>query len=192
MRRLVSSALERAGLEVVATACDGDEALACWERLRPDAMTLDLAMPGKDGIGVLRHLREQGERGVPVVVVSAFSPAHGARAVDALAEGAFDLVAKPAAGEPLTDFFDQVEAKVRLAATSRPVAPRAPKLPAAPMRPRAAIGTRKLVLIASSTGGPRALAELVPALPASVGAGTLIVQHMPAGFTASLAARLDR
>src|SRR4051794_32116518 len=97
MRRLVSSALERAGLEVVATACDGDEALACWERLRPDAMTLDLAMPGRDGIGVLRALRANGAGGrpVPVVVVSAFSPAHGARAVDALAEGAFDLVAKP-------------------------------------------------------------------------------------------------
>src|SRR5690348_189955 len=83
MRRLVSSALERAGLDVVATACDGDEALAAWEQHTPDAMTLDLAMPGRDGIGVLRALRNGGQASVPVVVVSAFSPAHGARAVDA-------------------------------------------------------------------------------------------------------------
>jgi two-component system, chemotaxis family, protein-glutamate methylesterase/glutaminase len=189
MRRLVSSALERAGIDVVAHACDGDEALACWERLRPDAMTLDLAMPGRDGIGVLRALRAGGERSVPVVVVSGFSPGHGARAVDALAEGAFDLVAKPASGEPLTDFFEQVEAKVRLAVGARAVAAR-PARPAAPVgAPR--VATRKLVLIASSTGGPRALASLVPQLPATVGSGVLLVQHMPAGFTASLAARLD-
>jgi two-component system, chemotaxis family, protein-glutamate methylesterase/glutaminase len=189
MRRLVSSALEHAGLEVVATACDGDEALACWERLRPDAMTLDLAMPGRDGIGVLRALRAGGDASVPVVVVSAFSPAHGARAVDALAEGAFDLVAKPSTGEPLTDFFQQIEAKVRLAVASRAVVAR----PAAPVaKPVGRTTSRKLVLIASSTGGPRALASLVPQLPATVGSGVLLVQHMPPGFTASLASRLDR
>ena len=68
-------------------------------RLRPDVLTLDLAMPGLDGIGVLRALRDAASP-IPVVVVSAFSPAHGARAVDALAEGAVDLVAKPVAGEP--------------------------------------------------------------------------------------------
>ena len=94
MRRVLTQALRDAGFDVVGEAADGDEALALYRELRPDAMTLDLAMPGMDGIGVLRALR--GERSsLPVVVVSAFSPAHGARAVDALAEGAFDLVAKP-------------------------------------------------------------------------------------------------
>jgi two-component system, chemotaxis family, protein-glutamate methylesterase/glutaminase len=215
MRRVVTATLEHSGFTVVGAAKDGDEALALCERERPDAMTLDLAMPGLDGIGVLRALRKQGERATPVVVVSAFSPAHGARAVDALAEGAFDLVAKPAVGDGIDRFTNELSDKVRLAAASRRgVRRRAPE-PAAPAetaartrsplaatgtagtsrlerRARAHAGTRRVVVIACSTGGPKALAELVPALPAPLGAGTLIVQHMPPGFTGSLAARLDR
>src|SRR4051794_41113077 len=117
MRRLLTQALRDAGFAVVGEAADGDEALALYRDLRPDAMTLDLAMPGMDGIGVLRALR--GERSsLPVVVVSAFSPAHGARAVDALAEGAFDLVAKPAFGEPLETFVSSLREKVSAAAGS--------------------------------------------------------------------------
>ena len=104
MRRILSDALGRQGFDVVATAADGDEALAACNEHRPDAMTLDLHMPGLDGLGVLRALRAGKAEPVPVVVVSAFSPAHGARAVDALAEGAFDLVAKPAMGESMADF----------------------------------------------------------------------------------------
>jgi two-component system chemotaxis response regulator CheB len=194
MRRLLTQALRDAGFDVVGQAADGDEALALYRDLRPDAMTLDLAMPGMDGIGVLRALR--GERSsLPVVVVSAFSPAHGARAVDALAEGAFDLVAKPAFGEPLETFVGALRDKVTQAASSTAVAARPPR----PARPtaaararRAPAGSKKVVLIATSTGGPRALAELIPALPSPLGAGGMIVQHMPAGFTASLAQRLDR
>src|SRR4051812_25607105 len=90
MRRMLASILSAAGFDVVGEARDGDEAVALCARLRPDAMTLDLAMPGLDGLAVLTAL--QGTP--PAVVVSAFSPAHGARAVDALALGAFDLVVK--------------------------------------------------------------------------------------------------
>jgi two-component system chemotaxis response regulator CheB len=137
-----------------------------------------------------------------VVVVSAFSPAHGARAVDALAEGAFDLVAKPAFGESLDGFSAELGRKVTEAAHAgrvrRPVRRTLPRRPApAPTlaAPRAAVARRSaggtVVVIASSTGGPKALGELVPALPSPLGAGGLVVQHMPAGFTASLAARLD-
>jgi two-component system chemotaxis response regulator CheB len=207
MRRLLTQALRDAGFEVVGEAGDGDEALALYRDLRPDAMTLDLAMPGMDGIGVLRALR--GERSsLPVVVVSAFSPAHGARAVDALAEGAFDLVAKPAFGEPLETFVSTLREKVSAAAQSlAPAAPtgsheaRAARVtpttghaPVSRLRARRSSpsGTKKVVLIATSTGGPRALAELLPKLPSPLGAGGMIVQHMPAGFTASLAQRLDR
>jgi len=203
MRRLLSQALTDAGFEVVGQAADGDEALALYRDLRPDAMTLDLAMPGMDGIGVLRALR--GERSaLPVVVVSAFSPAHGARAVDALAEGAFDLVAKPAMGEPLEQFASSLREKVSAAAASAGApaaaapAPAAPRAGSAVARLRArrlaagAVGAKKVLMIATSTGGPRALAELVPALPGRLGAGGMIVQHMPAGFTASLAQRLDK
>ena len=197
---MLAHALTDAGFDVVGQARDGDEALELCRRLRPNAMTLDLAMPGMDGIGVLRELRRPGAPAIPVIVVSAFSPAHGARAVDALAEGAFDLVAKPGAGAPLSAFVAELADKVRAAAgslrrriTGAAVAA-APAAPAAPA-PRSATsvaGTKPLVFIASSTGGPAALARLVPRLPARLGAGTVIVQHMPPGFTTSLASRLDR
>src|SRR5688572_26770902 len=124
MRHLLSDALGRQGFDVVATAADGDEALAACRAHRPDAMTLDLHMPGMDGIGVLRALREGKAEPVPVVVVSAFSPAHGARAVDALAEGAFELVAKPAFGESLDTFTSELGRKVGEATGNRPHPPR--------------------------------------------------------------------
>jgi two-component system chemotaxis response regulator CheB len=201
MRRLLTQALGDAGFDVVGEAADGDEALALYRELGPDAMTLDLAMPGMDGIGVLRALR--GERSsLPVVVVSAFSPAHGARAVDALAEGAFDLVAKPVFGEPLEQFVAALREKVTAAAAasaSTVVVPTRKRVPlsAAPAvarlrARRAPAAAKKVVLIATSTGGPRALARLIPALPSPLGAGGMIIQHMPEGFTASLAERLDR
>src|SRR4051794_18629644 len=206
MRRVLTHALTDAGFDVVGQAKDGDEALELCRRLRPDTMTLDLHMPGMDGIGVLRELRRPGAPSIPVIVVSAFSPAHGARAVDALSEGAFDLVAKPGAGDALSTFVAELSDKVRAAAGSlrrriaRPAAVAAPApaaAPAAPARPArrvaaGAVGSKPLVFIASSTGGPAALARLVPQLPERLGAGTVIVQHMPAGFTASLAARLDK
>jgi len=80
MRSIVTASLQKAGVKVVGSARDGDEALALCEREQPDAITLDLAMPGLDGLGVLRALRLRGGDSTPVVVVSAFSPAHGARA----------------------------------------------------------------------------------------------------------------
>jgi len=195
MRRLLTDALQRSGHTVVAAVEDGDQALKACRGLHPDVLTLDLAMPGLDGLGVLRGLREEASP-VPVVVVSAFSPAHGARAVDALAEGAVDLVAKPAAGEALQGFLAELSEKVLLAASSRR-AGRAPSgrpapPPAASRGGSARASRPRAVVIACSTGGPRALAELLPKLPSPLGAGCLIVQHMPPGFTGSLAERLDR
>src|SRR6478609_5285295 len=149
MRRILSDALGRQGFDVVATAADGDEALAACRAHRPDAMTLDLHMPGLDGLGVLRALKAGKATSVPVIVVSAFSPAHGARAVDALAEGAFDLVAKPAMGESMDEFTKELAKKVNDAAdsgkarTRRRVTPPAPAssvtpLSATPKAPRIA------------------------------------------------------
>jgi two-component system, chemotaxis family, protein-glutamate methylesterase/glutaminase len=133
-----------------------------------------------------------------VVVVSAFSPAHGARAVDALAEGAVELVAKPAAGVLPDAFFAELYDKTHMAAASRrrAVAPRtkpaAPPPPAPPRRAPGSTAGMRALIIACSTGGPKALAALMPTLPADLGCGIVIVQHMPAGFTGSLAERLDR
>jgi two-component system chemotaxis response regulator CheB len=195
MRHIVSSSLSRAGVKIVGSAANGDEALAACDRERPDALMLDLSMPGLDGIGVLRALRQQGRSDMPVIVVSAFSPTQGARAVDALAEGAFDLVAKPAVGESLDEFAAALVEKVRDATNGRH--PRPTRTAAAPPVARQArrpqrSSVARAVLIATSTGGPKALAALMPNLPPRLGIGTLIVQHMPPGFTKSLAARLDQ
>ena len=195
MRRLIADALTERGAQVVGVGKDGDEALKLCAQHRPDVLSLDLAMPGKDGIGVLRELRRIGSP-VAVVVVSAFSPAHGARAVDALAEGAVELVAKPSASALASGFFRELYDKMCLAAVSRrtrvaPIPRRSPSAPAVVRVPRRSFGTARVVVIACSTGGPKALASLIPALPSTLGSGAVIVQHMPAGFTASLAARLD-
>src|SRR3954464_8956173 len=141
MRRVLTHALTDAGFQGRGQAKDGDEALELCRRLRPDTMTLDLHMPGMDGIGVLRELKRPGAPAIPVIVVSAFSPAHGARAVDALSEGAFDLVAKPGAGDALSTFVAELSEKVRAAAGSlrrrivRPAPANAPAAAPAPPPP---------------------------------------------------------
>ena len=196
MRTVLGGALAAAGFDVVGSASNGDEALAQCRALRPDAMTLDLAMPGLDGIGVLRALRAHEAPDLPVVVVSAFSPTHGARAVDALAEGAFDLVPKPEIGEPFHGFTETLAHRLRIAVLRHGVTlvdtPAVREDPLATPTRTAPNGGRRAVVIAASTGGPQALARIVSELPAKVGEGVMIVQHMPAGFTSSLAARLDR
>jgi two-component system, chemotaxis family, protein-glutamate methylesterase/glutaminase len=225
MRRIVTNVLTKGGIDVVGAAKDGDEALALCERVKPDAMTLDLAMPGLGGIDVLKALKQRGGPSIPVVVVSAFSPAHGAYAVDALSEGAFELVPKPSGQADVSSFEQNLLTKILVATKTRrlgghlrsgangngngngngtpngaAVAGRPAPVPApgvnghgsVPRVRRARTGAARALLIATSTGGPRALAEVVPGLPAPLGLGTMIVQHMPAGFTASLAARLDR
>ncbi|WP_320669637.1 chemotaxis-specific protein-glutamate methyltransferase CheB [Patulibacter defluvii] len=195
MRALVGRALADAGFDVVGRARDGHEALALCRELRPDVLTLDLAMPGLGGLDVLRRIAGGDGGGTPVVVVSAFSPADGARAVDALTGGAFDLVPKPEAGG-LAAFARELAATVRAAAAGddRPGPAALPvTVPAVRRSLPTTAGDRDPVLVvACSTGGPRALATLVPALPPRVGGGALVVQHMPAGFTRSLAERLDR
>jgi two-component system chemotaxis response regulator CheB len=153
-------------------------------------------------------------------VVSAFSPAQGAYAVDALAEGAFELVPKPSGQAEVNAFEQNLLTKILVATKTRRlgghlrssrvsrngngagvVAPAAASRNGHVAPPRRVggmggirirSGLSRALLIATSTGGPRALAEVIPGLPSPLGLGTMIVQHMPAGFTASLAARLDR
>lgn len=189
MRRILCDALEHAGMEVVATATDGDQALETCARHAPDAMTLDLAMPGMGGIDVLRELRRRGAA-TPVVVVSAFSASAGRRALDCLQEGAVELVSKPDDGD-LAGFSRRLCDTVRGAVRARRAPPEPRGEPAVAAAARV-VRSSRLLVIASSTGGPRALMALVPALPPRVGAGGLIVQHMPPRFTRTLAARLDR
>jgi two-component system chemotaxis response regulator CheB len=198
MRRFLTDALVRAGIQVVGTASNGLEALAVCIAEAPDVLTLDMQMPGMSGLDVLRKLRPGGPR---VVVVSAHTAEGSSLALDALDAGAVEIVRKPGIDTPLETFAGELAATVRAAAAARHVlrAPR-PRIepvtagtrpPAPRLRQVRAAADAPLVVIACSTGGPRALASLVPRLPAQLGCGGIIVQHMPPGFTRTLAARLD-
>ncbi len=194
MRRMLVDALTSQGFDVVAEARNGDEAVELCGRHQPDALTLDLAMPGLDGVWVLKALTDARGRTLPIVIVSAFSPAHSMKAMEALSEGAFDFVVKPSSPASRACFVKELAEKVELAAASTrgtrwTAVPDANRTATRKIAPRSA--TKRVVVIASSTGGPRALGRLVPQLPAPLGAGGVIVQHMPAGFTKSLATRLD-
>jgi two-component system, chemotaxis family, protein-glutamate methylesterase/glutaminase len=188
MRRFLSDALAACGVEVVASVGDGRQALEACARLRPNVMTLDMQMPGLSGTDVLRRMPAGGPG---VIIVSAHTPEGSALAVEALSIGAADVVGKPGVETSMSRFAADLGASVQAAASTQRQRGAAPQTPTRRVERRAPRLTRPLVLIASSTGGPRALADLVPRLPNPCGAGVVIVQHMPAGFTDSLARRLD-
>ena len=206
VRRLVTTALEEdARINVVGTAANGRLALAKIEQLQPDVVTLDLEMPVMDGMEVLSVLRRT-RPDLPVVVFSTLTERGGTATLDALAGGASDYVTKPTSVRNLDDAVravrDQLAPKVvslheaRLAKQGR--FPRRPGAngvtPVAPSRrqQRPGNGRVEVVAIGSSTGGPEALAALVPALPADFPAPVVIVQHMPRLFTRLMAQRLDK
>jgi len=183
------------GAEVVGTARDGVEAVDMVSALRPDVVTLDVQMPRLDGLGVLRELRRRGIR-PRVIMVSSLTGDGSPATIDALMEGAFDFLEKPAGLEAheirawirrhlLEKLAAIADARVAIPGQSarRPVGEGpAGGFPGSPPFDLVAIGT--------STGGPAALTAIVPALPADLPVPVLIVQHMPPGFTAALAARL--
>jgi two-component system chemotaxis response regulator CheB len=218
MRRLISQILERSGeFQVVGTARNGFDALQKVHALDPELVTMDVDMPELDGLQALGYIMSEAPR--PVVMLSAATTHSGHDAtLRALELGAVDFVRKPSGaisldleriGERLLNALRAAaQANVRgvrmLAINRLPVrgtparpavviaAPTAkPSTTATPAR-IAAPGTAatRVVVIASSTGGPRALAEVIPNLPRALGAAVLVVQHMPAGFTKSLAQRL--
>jgi two-component system chemotaxis response regulator CheB len=193
VRKVIRQMLARSPfIEVVGTARDGNEALELVESLNPDVVTLDLMMPGLDGVGFLR--RQMAKRPIAVVVCS-ITHESGAVALEALEAGAVDFVQKPTAlaTDRVFDMADELIAKVKAAATVR-----LGKLPAAPIvalrapldAPRGHSGT-DIVVIGISTGGPQALRMLVPALPSTFPVPIAIVLHMPVGYTAMYAQRLN-
>lgn len=209
MRRVLTDLLTDGGLEVVAQVSDGADLVAGVQQHKPDVVTLDVEMPRKDGLSALAELMKV--QPTPVIMCSTLTGKGARESVKALQLGAVDVVQKPAlrltpsAWGPTRD---ELVAKVREAAMAKVRAIRpAPSRPAAVGRSAPSTGGAPpvsadlaarargtgspLVIIATSTGGPRALHEVVPRLPGQLGCGVLIVQHMPVGFTKTLAERLD-
>jgi two-component system chemotaxis response regulator CheB len=199
VRRVVSSALNRdAALEVVGTAADGQIALSRLPDLQPDVVILDLEMPVMDGLETLVALRKTHPR-LPVIMFSRFTQRGVEATVHALTLGADDYVPKPGDGLDVGRCVEEMLIpKIKLLgrraaepgkAETQTVAVSAAGRPAvrAVSKPQRV----ELVAIGASTGGPNALAELMPAFPADWTTPIAIVQHMPPDFTARLAERLS-
>jgi len=208
-RRVISEALAGLpGVEVAGTASNGKVALERLASLKPDLITLDVEMPEMNGIQTLDAMRSAGVK-TSVIMLSSCTVRGGKMTMRALEAGAFDFITKPEGGSPhenVTRLRDSLRPMVQALERQREIrtilngggaklSPSATSSPCPPPRPAGirALGRSgsPIVLIGVSTGGPAALAELVPALPAKLGAPVFIVQHMPPHFTEALAERLQ-
>jgi two-component system chemotaxis response regulator CheB len=200
IRRLVTSALNRdPSLEVVGAAPNGRVALARLPELRPDVVLLDLEMPEMDGLATLAALRKTHPR-LPVIMFSRFTQRGVEATVSALMLGADDYVAKPGDGldvercvqDVLIPKLKLLGQRTRGAGEQTGQAGRVPPSRYVTQAASPGAGQQRVeaVVIGASTGGPNALAVMFPAFPPDWAVPTLIVQHMPADFTARLAVRL--
>jgi two-component system, chemotaxis family, protein-glutamate methylesterase/glutaminase len=192
-RQMLQNVLQRIpNVEIVGTAVDGVDAVARVLELRPDVITLDIQMPKLDGLGVLRQLRARGSR-TKAIMVSSLTLDGAPATVEALMEGAFDVIPKPAGADPHVARASIHEALIeKLAAIVDSGGPAASGAAAA-RRLAAGCATAAIdaIAIGTSTGGPCALRGVIPLLPGDLPVPVLVVQHMPAGFTTSLANRLN-
>ena len=199
-RRIVEILEADARIEVVGTAGDGKEAIEQVARLKPDVVTLDIEMPVMDGITAVRHI--MSAQPLPILMFSSLTHDGAQATLDALEAGAVDFL--PKRFEDIAK--DREEAKLLLRRRIHAVARqrRAPSRAAAPSgranvassapapAPVIKRGQFNMVAIASSTGGPVALAQVLTKLPANYRFPVVVVQHMPASFTPAFAARLDQ
>ena len=198
MRKLISEMVESNGeYQVVGTAADGIDALEQIRALAPDIVTLDIEMPRLDGLQTLEHIMKEMPR--PVVMLSAAGSEHGNEmTLRALDRGAIEFVRKPS-GPISIDLLAVREELIAALNAARAVNMTGVKTPPNAAAPVLAEETRKkavasaviVVAIAASTGGPRALGEIIPRLTESLEAAVVIVQHMPREFTRTLSHRLD-
>lgn len=207
MRKILSDILSSdPAISVVGTARDGRDGVEKIKEWQPDVATLDIEMPNLDGYGALREIMAQ--RPTPVIMVSSHTQEGAEATVRCLALGAVDFVAKPSGSISLDMHVaaEELVAKVKAGAHATPRPRRilaelpplvrerkqvAASIAGSPFVPTPLPIAHRVVVIGCSTGGPGALHQIMPRLPGNLGAGLLIVQHMPAGFTRSLAQRLD-
>lgn len=197
MRKLIVEMLSTAPeFRVVGVARNGVEALEQIVALQPDLLTLDLEMPQLDGLQVLQQVMARAPR--PVVVLSAGGAQFGAATMRALELGAVDVVMKPSGAVSLDlpvireRLLDALRAAV--ASDTRKVQPRHPVTVQRPDGQERIVphpAATQVVVIAASTGGPLALAKIIPRFPV-ISAAVLVAQHMPREFTPSLAGWLNR
>jgi two-component system chemotaxis response regulator CheB len=179
-------------LEVIGTARNGEEAVREVLIRQPDVITLDIEMPRMDGLNALGYI--MSERPTPVIMLSAYTKYGSHETISALEYGAVDFVLKPSGVISLDigKVKNELLSKIKLAAG---ISIDKIKLLLPPAAKREKISRSesldKLVVIGASTGGPRALSEVIPRLPGDLPAGVLIVQHMPPDFTKSLGERLN-
>jgi two-component system, chemotaxis family, protein-glutamate methylesterase/glutaminase len=192
LSRMIESDRE---LQIVGYAVDGVEVLEQTKALDPDVITLDIKMPRMRGLEALTRIMSDTPR--PVIMLSSLTRQDAQSTFDALDRGAFDFIAKPSANAAngIFDIRDELLAKIKSSVLRQQSLPTTPghKIPA-PLIPTAfaQIATRATVVaIGTSTGGPKALQEVLSMLPAQLPAGILVVQHTPVGFTAQFAERLN-
>lgn len=184
-------------MELCGVARDGVECLEAVKELQPDVLVLDLEMPKLNGLEVLERMRRDDVR-VPVIMCSSHTE-HGARStLEALARGASDYVMKPTGQRDLASALEVLAQELlpRIAALAKGLQRDAAGGRVRGGRVRGDEGVAhapvELVVIGLSTGGPSALEQMLPQLPADFPVPVLIVQHMPKLFTGALAERLDR
>ena len=196
MRRLITEMVEsRPQFLVVGTARDGGDALNKVRQLRPDIVTLDIQMPGVDGLDALRQIMTEMPR--PVVMLSAAgSPSDNSLTIRALELGAVEFVRKPSGPVSIDLVSVRAELLHALDAAAMVKVPKAASATIELLEPSATRESvrsdpaQRVVVVAASTGGPKALSEMVSQLTPALRAAVLVVQHMPNEFLHSLAKRL--
>jgi two-component system chemotaxis response regulator CheB len=196
MRKLIAELIEASGtFHVIGFAADGVEALDRVRDLNPDIVTLDIEMPRMDGLQTLERIMATMPR--PVLMLSAAGSKNDAT-LQALERGAVEFIRKPSGPVSVDLGAVRVQLLAALnaaAATNMEGVKTPPHVEIVPdsaiPEKRVAGAAERVVVIAASTGGPRALGEIIPKLPADLNAAVLIVQHMPRDFTRSLSERLD-
>ena len=194
VRKVVREMLSRSPvIEVVGVARDGCEALEMVEQLKPDVVTCDLSMPNLDGVGFV--LQQMSRRPVPILIIS-IANQDTEQALQALEAGAVDFVQKPTAlaNDDLLRIREELVEKVKAAARAvvgRIGPPRPAELTRAAASLPNGVARADIVVIGISTGGPQALRLLLPLFPANFPVPVAVVLHMPVGFTALYAERLN-